>query len=178
MLYGLAGLPHHYPLRGLGSSPPYCGSVRDLQQKLQNVGLYQGTVDGQWGPKTQSAAQQFAQQHGISVSGGISQAYCNALDAAQGGGSPAPSSSSSTTSGGGGGGGEQSLAEQTEGSSVTPDQGVGSGGWWSSQSTGVKVAIVGGGVIVLGLVGLMVFGGKKAPAPVMVKNRRRRRARR
>jgi len=44
-------------------------SIRDLQQELQQAGLYSGTIDGVWGPKSRSAMAQYQKQRGLNPSG-------------------------------------------------------------------------------------------------------------
>ena len=44
-------------------------SVRDVQQELKQAGLYNGTIDGVWGPESRNAMQQYQKQHGLYASG-------------------------------------------------------------------------------------------------------------
>ena len=44
-------------------------SVRDLQQKLKNLGYYTGTVDGDFGAGTESALKAFQRANGLSADG-------------------------------------------------------------------------------------------------------------
>lgn len=44
-------------------------TTRQVQQELQQDGMYKGRVDGVWGPQTQSAVRQYQQQHNLSTSG-------------------------------------------------------------------------------------------------------------
>ncbi len=153
--------------QGFGASPPYCGSIRDLQQQLADAGFYTSEVDGKWGTKTQNAVVAFAQSKGIKVSGGINQAFCDALAAETAASEPqAPEPS--------GAGVPQPSAPRSEPTAVAESGGSGTLAWWSRQQTGTKVAVVGGGVAVLAIIGLLAFGGRKRPQATMVKNRRRR----
>ena len=43
--------------------------VKNLQQRLQALGYYQGEVDGQFGPGTAAAVQLFQSQHGLDADG-------------------------------------------------------------------------------------------------------------
>jgi peptidoglycan hydrolase-like protein with peptidoglycan-binding domain len=45
------------------------GMVRQVQTSLQQQGIYQGNIDGLWGPATQSAVQSYQQLHGLTASG-------------------------------------------------------------------------------------------------------------
>jgi len=58
---------------------PYCGTVRALQTTLGGLGYDVGKVDGKWGTNTAKGATAFAQAKGINVSGGITKAFCQAL---------------------------------------------------------------------------------------------------
>ena len=46
-------------------------SVENIQQALQNAGLYQGKIDGVLGPKTKRAIEEFQTQNGLSVDGKV-----------------------------------------------------------------------------------------------------------
>lgn len=43
--------------------------VREVQDRLHQMGLYQGRVDGNWGPDSEAALQQFQQTHNLLVTG-------------------------------------------------------------------------------------------------------------
>jgi hypothetical protein len=43
--------------------------IRQVQQKLTEMGFHAGEVDGQWGPQTQSAIKNFQQQKGLEPTG-------------------------------------------------------------------------------------------------------------
>jgi len=47
--------------------------VRQSQQQLQQLGYYNGPVDGLWGPETQSAVERYQRERGLSSSGRIDQ---------------------------------------------------------------------------------------------------------
>ena len=57
-------------------APP---AVRAVQERLHRLGAYTGAVDGNWGPDSQSALQQFQQAHGLMVTGGMNPATISAL---------------------------------------------------------------------------------------------------
>ncbi len=44
-------------------------AVRDMQQKLKRLGLYQGSTDGGFGPLTEKAVRDFQQKHGLPDTG-------------------------------------------------------------------------------------------------------------
>lgn len=46
-------------------------AVRNVQQRLQALGYYQGELDGQYGPGTSSAVQLFQSQHGLQPDGAV-----------------------------------------------------------------------------------------------------------
>lgn len=50
----------------LGSSGP---EVKELQQKLKELGFYRGSVDGDFGEGTEAAVKAFQQQYGLTVDG-------------------------------------------------------------------------------------------------------------
>jgi peptidoglycan hydrolase-like protein with peptidoglycan-binding domain len=52
-------------------APP---AVRAVQDRLHQMGAYSGAVDGNWGPDSQTALQQFQQSHGLQVTGQLNQA--------------------------------------------------------------------------------------------------------
>jgi peptidoglycan hydrolase-like protein with peptidoglycan-binding domain len=43
--------------------------VQQVQQKLQQQGMYNGQIDGVWGPATQTAVRTYQQQHNLSATG-------------------------------------------------------------------------------------------------------------
>jgi peptidoglycan hydrolase-like protein with peptidoglycan-binding domain len=43
--------------------------VQQVQQKLQQQGMYDGQIDGVWGPATQTAVRSYQQQHNLSTTG-------------------------------------------------------------------------------------------------------------
>jgi Putative peptidoglycan binding domain len=47
--------------------------TRNVQQTLQQQGLYRGQVDGVWGPGTQGAVRGFQQQHNMNATGQLDQ---------------------------------------------------------------------------------------------------------
>ena len=42
-----------------------------IQQALQNAGLYQGSIDGKLGPKSKRAIREFQEQNGLTVDGKV-----------------------------------------------------------------------------------------------------------
>jgi peptidoglycan hydrolase-like protein with peptidoglycan-binding domain len=48
-------------------------TVRQVQQTLQQQGMYRGRVDGVWGPATQSAVRSYQQQNNLNASGQLDQ---------------------------------------------------------------------------------------------------------
>jgi peptidoglycan hydrolase-like protein with peptidoglycan-binding domain len=56
------------------------GTVRNVQQALQDKGFDVGAVDGVMGPRTESALRQFQQQQGISASGHLDRRTLGALN--------------------------------------------------------------------------------------------------
>ena len=56
------------------------GMVRQVQTALQQQGLYNGSIDGIWGPQTQSAVQSFQQSHALSPTGTLNSPTLAALN--------------------------------------------------------------------------------------------------
>ena len=54
--------------------------IRSVQQSLQQGGLYQGRVDGVWGPSTQAAVRGYQQQHNMNATGQLDQATLAAMN--------------------------------------------------------------------------------------------------
>jgi peptidoglycan hydrolase-like protein with peptidoglycan-binding domain len=54
--------------------------IMDVQRKLKEEGMYQGTPDGKPGPKTMAAVKKFQTQKGISASGMIDEQTLSALN--------------------------------------------------------------------------------------------------
>ncbi|HEX3348104.1 MAG TPA: peptidoglycan-binding domain-containing protein [Acetobacteraceae bacterium] len=54
-------------------------AVRALQSRLQQLGYYTGSIDGEWGPRAESALQRFQQASGLQVSGRINQESVTAM---------------------------------------------------------------------------------------------------
>lgn len=55
-------------------------TVRQVQQTLQQQGMYRGRVDGVWGPATQSAVRSYQQQNNLNASGQLDQQTLAALN--------------------------------------------------------------------------------------------------
>jgi peptidoglycan hydrolase-like protein with peptidoglycan-binding domain len=56
------------------------GMVRQVQTALQQQGLYTGSIDGLWGPQTQSAVQSFQQSHALRPTGELNSPTLAALN--------------------------------------------------------------------------------------------------
>jgi len=56
------------------------GMVRQVQTALQQQGLYNGSIDGIWGPQTQAAVQGFQQSHALSPTGKLNSPTLAALN--------------------------------------------------------------------------------------------------
>jgi peptidoglycan hydrolase-like protein with peptidoglycan-binding domain len=66
----------------LGSETPANVLVRDAQAGLARLGIYNGIVDGIYGPRTQEAVVSFQRQHGMTQDGQVSTALTMAIDTA------------------------------------------------------------------------------------------------
>ncbi len=171
--------------------PPYCGSKFGLQQMLADLGFYAGSIDGDVGPQTLSAARDFAVQHGAPLEGGITAAYCQRLidvwTAAMQAPPPAAEPAPAPTTGMrvtpqalrvlsrriGMPGAPAVTAEQPGIPAPQPTVNGGIMGWWNAQSTLTKVAVGVTGAALIGYVLFAVFGKKKRGAAA-TPNRRRR----
>ena len=58
------------PIYGYNGLPPD-QVVADVQGALQQLGYYQGPIDGVLGPATQEAIERYQRDHGLPVTGGI-----------------------------------------------------------------------------------------------------------
>ncbi len=56
------------------------GMVRQVQTALQQQGLYNGAIDGIWGPQTQSAVRSFQQSHALTPTGQLGSSTLAALN--------------------------------------------------------------------------------------------------
>jgi peptidoglycan hydrolase-like protein with peptidoglycan-binding domain len=54
-------------------------AVRNVQSRLRTLGFYRGSVDGAWGPGTQSAIERFQQGRGLQPTGQINPTTAQAL---------------------------------------------------------------------------------------------------
>jgi peptidoglycan hydrolase-like protein with peptidoglycan-binding domain len=54
--------------------------ISQVQTTLQQQGLYKGTIDGVWGPQTQSAVQSFQQSHALRPTGELNSPTLAALN--------------------------------------------------------------------------------------------------
>jgi len=65
------------------TAPPQpSAAVRDTQQRLSELGFYDGAVDGVWGPETRAAVERFQLNRGLAVTGDLSPRTTAALRAA------------------------------------------------------------------------------------------------
>lgn len=64
--------------------------VKNLQKYLSGVGLYQGKVDGIFGPQTQDAVKQFQSIHGLTTDGIVGPKTASAMQSVQSGSTPSP----------------------------------------------------------------------------------------
>jgi peptidoglycan hydrolase-like protein with peptidoglycan-binding domain len=53
--------------------------TREAQQQLKSLGLYDGAVDGVWGPETQAAVERYQRERGLAASGRIDAATRTSL---------------------------------------------------------------------------------------------------
>lgn len=162
-----------------------CGDSYAVQQMLAELGYYAGQVDGQLGPQSLKAIRVFAESVGLSTGGTFPKAdVCQAIISAYTAkmAATAPTASPSTT--------WRSrytvskvtrpriiVLKKPDGTMEYVEADAGPfakiGGWWGEQSTMTKVAVVGGGVAIVGGIAWLTMGRKK-----VVPNRRRRRHRR
>ncbi len=56
--------------------------VRDTQERLGAYGLYDGPIDGLWGPETQAAVERFQRGHGLAVTQRLDPPTLNAIRSA------------------------------------------------------------------------------------------------
>lgn len=66
----------------VASAPQPSPEIRDAQQRLQSLGLYQGPVDGMWGPETQSAVVRFQRNENLSQTAALDSQTAAALRSA------------------------------------------------------------------------------------------------
>jgi hypothetical protein len=205
--FGAFGLVVPTPLPGNPSYAPnmkaqgysYCGSKFGMQQMLQDLGYYTGTIDGKVGTGTIAAMKAFGNAHGVPITGSLSNAWCQKLmdvwqAKMQPPAAPAPAPVPPPPAGRPNGqppsnGGP--VATPGNGNGVTSAPGNGNGvtpvapgagpidkakAWWNEQSTGVKAAIGIGGVAIVGLIIYALVGGKKKATPNRRRYRRNRKA--
>lgn len=67
-----AAQPAPPPLAYIEPLPP--AAVQNVQGKLQQAGVYNGSIDGIWGADSEAALQRFQQQHQLQVTGQLNQA--------------------------------------------------------------------------------------------------------
>lgn len=207
--YGAFGLLVPTPLPGNPGYAPdmkatgynYCGSKFGMQQMLQDLGYYNGMIDGDIGTGTITAMKHFGNDHGVPISGSLSNAWCQKLMEAwqakmqRSAPGPAPAPDPSPASPGPSPSNGASVATAPPNGGQTTQNGTTNGGaiasttnglgpidkaklWWNSQSTGTKAAIGLGAVAVVGLIVYAAVGGKKKATPnqgrsVYLPNRKR-----
>lgn len=67
------------------AQPAPRADVRETQQQLKSLGLYDGPIDGVWGPETQSAVERYQTQRGLSATGRVDESTRNSLREASAG---------------------------------------------------------------------------------------------
>jgi peptidoglycan hydrolase-like protein with peptidoglycan-binding domain len=75
-----------YPSQSYAAAPSASeltpDTTQQVQQKLQQQGLYTGRVDGVWGPATEGAVRSYQQQHNLNATGKLDPDTIAALDMA------------------------------------------------------------------------------------------------
>ncbi len=61
-------------------SPLSPDMIKEVQQRLQQEGLYHGAIDGVWGPRTEAALRSYQQQHNLNATGRIDQQTLTAMN--------------------------------------------------------------------------------------------------
>jgi len=74
-------------------APQQSAAVRDTQQRLSELGFYDGAVDGVWGPETRAAVERFQRNRGLAVTGDLNPRTTSALRASA---PPAPAAPASS----------------------------------------------------------------------------------
>ena len=73
-----------YPSQSYAAAPSASeltpDTTQQVQQKLQQQGLYSGRVDGVWGPATEAAVRSYQQQHNMNATGQLDQATLAAMN--------------------------------------------------------------------------------------------------
>lgn len=142
-----------------GGDSTWCGviggSVRDVQTKLAYLGFYTGAINGVAAEPLAAASRAFAQHMGITISGGITKAFCQALNAAY-------ASQQEADAAGAGTGVQTTPPTPTPKGEEAPPlpPAICAGNWWTCMSSGKKTAVVMGSVAVLGLLGVLLFAPK------------------
>lgn len=68
--YGSSSSSTNYSNAPTGQQPELTqNTTRQVQQELQQDGMYKGQVDGVWGPQTKSAVRQYQQKNNLSATG-------------------------------------------------------------------------------------------------------------
>lgn len=142
-----------------------CGSAKNTQQALKDLGYYSGPVDGIWGSGTVSAIKAFSTSHNLGSKSWSDPTFCSALKAAlalaaapppvdQQGGSGSPV----VTPGPGG------TVILNPGASPPPPAPAPAPSFWDENK---KVALIGGGAIaVVALIAWAITKGDKQPQMV------------
>lgn len=199
--FGGVGLGLDVPVNGQVVSPSTstnCGSLKVVQQMLNDLGYAAGPVDGIMGGQTDGALTDFAADHGLThkkgsgapPSGSLCQAMMDVWAAANAAPQTVPTLPPSS-SGGGSTFNKANLAKTTglisklmanmPSSSAAlsaqqqPSLFSDPSNWWASQSDTTKYAIIGGGLLAVGLAYYLLT---KKPSRATANRRRRHRRRR
>lgn len=66
--------------RGQSAQPQLSqAEIRQVQERLQKLGYYEGAIDGIYGPKTAEAMREYQRAQGLSVTGRLNQETAQAL---------------------------------------------------------------------------------------------------
>jgi len=57
-------------------------TVRQVQDRLQQQGMYRGNIDGQWGPTTEAGVRSYQQQNNLNATGQLDAATLASLNLA------------------------------------------------------------------------------------------------
>ena len=109
--------------------PP--SELRRVQQELKSQNLYNGRIDGRWGPETQAAVTQFQQNHQLQATGQLDQQTLQAMNLGPSRRTATRQTGARTTGAGAGTGANGTgapLGTNTGGAGSGANTGTGSGG--------------------------------------------------